>query len=189
MGRLLPRSLWDSRIPPAIPHHDERQSREYPHPSASARPSRLGDWPRSGADGGISTLSRCHAGPTPAKMRFSCDSPLEGDGFELSVPGRETVKPSWETGLLSRKRERICWGTEGSNPSPSSGESAANSLRSSTDFRKASRSPALAAISGTSRDQAGEIIGAVGISGDISENDETCAVYGIECAGLTADTG
>ena len=22
-------------------------------------------------------LSRCHAGPTPAKMRFSCDSPLE----------------------------------------------------------------------------------------------------------------
>ena len=35
----------------------------------------------------------------------------------------ETVRPSWETGLLSRKRERICWGTEGSNPSPSSGES------------------------------------------------------------------
>ena len=48
----------------------------------------------------------------------------EGDGFELSVPGRETVKPSWETGLLSRKRERICWGTEGSNPSSSSSESA-----------------------------------------------------------------
>jgi uncharacterized protein GlcG (DUF336 family) len=47
----------------------------------------------------------------------------------------------------------------------------------------------LAAISGASRDQAGEIIGAVGISGDISENDETCAVYGIECAGLVADTG
>ena len=39
------------------------------------------------------------------------------------------------------------------------------------------------------RDEPGEIIGAVGISGDISENDETCAVYGIECAGLTADTG
>ena len=39
------------------------------------------------------------------------------------------------------------------------------------------------------RDQAGEIIGAVGISGDISENDETRAVYGIECAGLVADTG
>jgi hypothetical protein len=38
---------------------------------------------------------------------FARDSPLEGDGFELSVPGRETLKPSWETGLLS-KRERIC---------------------------------------------------------------------------------
>ena len=39
------------------------------------------------------------------------------------------------------------------------------------------------------RDQAGEIIGAVGISGDTSDNDETCAVYGIEYAGLVADTG
>src|SRR5437773_4225239 len=34
------------------------------------------------------------------------------------------------------------------------------------------------------RDQTGDIIGAVGISGDISENDEICAVYGIACAGL-----
>src|SRR6266446_9572945 len=107
MGSLLPRSLWDSRNPPAIPHHDERQSREYPHPSASARPPRLGDWPRSGADGGISMLSRCHAGPTPAKMRFSCDSPLEGDGFEPSVPpcerdglsGRNAKEPDDKEGL------------------------------------------------------------------------------------------
>ena len=44
---------------------------------------------------------------------FAQDSSLEGDGFELSVPGRETVKPSWETGLLSRKRERI-WCSEAS---------------------------------------------------------------------------
>ena len=29
-------------------------------------------------------------------MRFASDSLLEGDGFEISVPGRETVKPSWE---------------------------------------------------------------------------------------------
>ena len=28
--------------------------------------------------------------------RFVHDSPLEGDGFELLVPGRETVKPSWD---------------------------------------------------------------------------------------------
>src|SRR6202030_507279 len=50
---------------------------------------------------------------------------VEGGGFDLSIPGRETVKPSWEADLLS-KRERICRGTEGSNPSPSSGESDAN---------------------------------------------------------------
>ena len=35
----------------------------------------------------------------------------------------------------------------------------------------------------------GALLGAVGISGDTSENDETCAVYGIGCAGLVADTG
>ena len=39
------------------------------------------------------------------------------------------------------------------------------------------------------RNQAGDILGAVGISGDTSENDEICAVYGIGCAGLVADTG
>src|SRR5271170_3676728 len=39
------------------------------------------------------------------------------------------------------------------------------------------------------RDQAGDILGAVGISGDVSENDETCAVHGIGCAGLVPDTG
>ena len=39
------------------------------------------------------------------------------------------------------------------------------------------------------RDAAGAIIGAVGISGDSSDNDELCAVAGIEKAGLAADTG
>ena len=39
------------------------------------------------------------------------------------------------------------------------------------------------------RDRAGDILGAVGISDDISENDETCAVYGVNCAGLVPDTG
>ncbi|HJS31528.1 MAG TPA: heme-binding protein [Alphaproteobacteria bacterium] len=33
------------------------------------------------------------------------------------------------------------------------------------------------------------IVGAVGISGDTSDNDETCAVAAITAAGLTADTG
>jgi uncharacterized protein GlcG (DUF336 family) len=39
------------------------------------------------------------------------------------------------------------------------------------------------------RDVAGDIIGAVGISGDTSDKDEMCAVAGIEAAGLKPDTG
>ena len=39
------------------------------------------------------------------------------------------------------------------------------------------------------RDAAGDIIGAVGISGDTSDKDEICAVQGIQNAGLVADTG
>ena len=32
----------------------------------------------------------------------------------------------------------------------------------------------------------GELVGAVGVSGDTSDKDEVCAVAGIEAAGLTA---
>ncbi len=39
------------------------------------------------------------------------------------------------------------------------------------------------------RDAAGDIIGAVGISGDVSDKDEICAVAGIEAAGLKAEPG
>jgi uncharacterized protein GlcG (DUF336 family) len=39
------------------------------------------------------------------------------------------------------------------------------------------------------RDSDGEIVGAVGITGDTSDNDEACAVAGIEAAGFTADPG
>lgn len=35
----------------------------------------------------------------------------------------------------------------------------------------------------------GELLGAVGITGDTSDNDEICAVAGIEAVGLKADTG
>ena len=35
----------------------------------------------------------------------------------------------------------------------------------------------------------GEVMGAVGISGDNADNDEICAVHGIESANLSADTG
>lgn len=37
--------------------------------------------------------------------------------------------------------------------------------------------------------QYGEVVGAVGVSGDLSDNDEICAVAGIEAAGLKADPG
>ncbi len=39
------------------------------------------------------------------------------------------------------------------------------------------------------RDQAGALLGAVGVSGDTSDNDELVAVAGIEAAGLKAETG
>ncbi len=39
------------------------------------------------------------------------------------------------------------------------------------------------------RDKNGDIAGAVGVTGDTSDNDEICAVEGIEAAGFVADTG
>lgn len=39
------------------------------------------------------------------------------------------------------------------------------------------------------RDAVGALLGAVGVSGDTSDNDEICAVAGIAAAGLIADTG
>ena len=74
---------------------------------------------------------------------------------------------------------------------------------SRTIFERAANTPtfylALAAASGGRivpnpagvliRDASGEIIGAVGISGDTSDKDEVCAVAGIEAANLKADPG
>lgn len=39
------------------------------------------------------------------------------------------------------------------------------------------------------RGSSGDVIGAVGISGDMPDKDEACAVAGIELAGLSADVG
>ncbi|MCW2870164.1 heme-binding protein, partial [Actinacidiphila oryziradicis] len=39
------------------------------------------------------------------------------------------------------------------------------------------------------RDQDGELLGSVGVSGERPENDETVAVFGVEKAGLVADVG
>ncbi|ACB95716.1 GlcG/HbpS family heme-binding protein [Beijerinckia indica] len=39
------------------------------------------------------------------------------------------------------------------------------------------------------RDESGVLLGAIGISGDTSDNDELCAVAGIEAVGLRPDIG
>ena len=39
------------------------------------------------------------------------------------------------------------------------------------------------------RDASGTLLGAVGISGDTSDNDEAAALGGVEAAGLAAETG
>ena len=39
------------------------------------------------------------------------------------------------------------------------------------------------------RDSSGAVIGAVGVSGDVSDNDEAAAIAGITAAGLQADPG
>src|SRR3546814_323701 len=39
------------------------------------------------------------------------------------------------------------------------------------------------------RDAEGTIVGAVGVTGDTSDNDEACAIAGIEAAGYSADPG
>jgi uncharacterized protein GlcG (DUF336 family) len=39
------------------------------------------------------------------------------------------------------------------------------------------------------RDTAGMLLGAVGVSGDTSDNDEACVLAGIAAAGLAAETG
>ena len=39
------------------------------------------------------------------------------------------------------------------------------------------------------RDAGGAVVGAVGVSGDLSDKDEACALAGLEAAGLAGDTG
>jgi uncharacterized protein GlcG (DUF336 family) len=39
------------------------------------------------------------------------------------------------------------------------------------------------------RDTAGDVVGAVGVSGDIPDHDEDCAIQGIRVCGLQADPG
>jgi uncharacterized protein GlcG (DUF336 family) len=49
----------------------------------------------------------------------------------------------------------------------------------------------MAAVAGSAllRDADGAVIGAIGVSGDTSDNDEIALLPGVQAAGLTADTG
>ena len=59
-----------------------------------------------------------------------------------------------------------------------------------TTLTAASQGRVMAAPGGVLiQDHDGDTIGAVGISGDTSDNDEACAVAGILAAGLKAETG
>src|SRR6478736_2987489 len=70
---------------------------------------------------------------TVDEVRFAVDWPLEGDGFEPSVPGTKEPVFVAEGELRDRtgaaKKGCFLCGTDGSNPSPSSGESAAKPVR------------------------------------------------------------
>ena len=65
-------------------------------------------------------------------VRFAMDSPLEGNGFELSVPRRESNESHSGTGTVTEatkvRLEAVAYlpGTDSSNPFPSSGESCTN---------------------------------------------------------------
>ncbi len=85
------------------------------------------------------------------RTEFAADSPLEGDGFEPSVPHKK--QPFLAAPVRSRnspsatKTGSFVPGTDGSNPSPSSGESGANLVfgGNSIDDRRGSPTPGPAA--------------------------------------------
>jgi hypothetical protein len=80
----------------------------------------------AGDDDDAATWRRIMAAVT----QFAADSPLEGTGFEPSVPGTKEPVFVAEGELRNRtgaaKKGCFLCGTDGSNPSPSSGESQEN---------------------------------------------------------------
>ena len=83
-----------------------------------------------------------------SQAQVPADSPLEGDGFEPSVPHKKTTLfgcPRSVPQFAFRKKNRLFRsGTDGSNPSPSCGESPAN-----LSFRRIE-------VQGRSREAAGD---------------------------------
>src|SRR5580700_9834027 len=73
----------------------------------------------------------------PQDRRSARDSPLEGDGFEPSVPHKETTIVGHPRSIprnspSAKETGSFAPGTDGSNPPPSSGESCANLKTTST---------------------------------------------------------
>jgi uncharacterized protein GlcG (DUF336 family) len=63
-------------------------------------------------------------------------------------------------------------------------------LGSRAIFRRAEEQPYfVSAVNALIKDASGEILGAVGISGDTSDNDEACAAAGIKAASFEPDVG
>src|ERR1700748_830835 len=95
-------------------------------PICGSREGREGDCPSLSNSDFVTArnLKRC------VQVEFAADSPLEGDGFEPSVPGTKEPVFVAEGELRDRtgaaKKGCFLCGTDGSNPPPSSGESAAN---------------------------------------------------------------
>ena len=75
-------------------------------------------------------VSRAAKGEPVSVYLFATDSPLEGDGFEPSVPHKKQpflACPRSVPQFAFRNKNRLFRaGTDGSNPSPSSEESNAN---------------------------------------------------------------
>jgi hypothetical protein len=107
----------------------------------------------------------------PPKVRFARDSPLEGDGFEPSVPvAREPgyIAEGQLRGDRTGQPKKFLQGTDGSNPSPSSAESGANLTGSTTislvPGARASATPALRGCAGLAGDLVGRESQSVSIS-------------------------
>ena len=66
----------------------------------------------------------CRGGAKGEEVRFATDSPVEGAGFEPSVP--LAASEGEVERAQARKTLSLLRGTEGSNPAPASGESRAN---------------------------------------------------------------
>jgi len=91
---------------------------------------------RTAAGRGPERFPAGHRWDSSPKIRFAQDSPLEGDGFEPSVPYKKqpflAAPVRFRNSPSATKTGPFVPGTDGSNPSPSSAESANSSRQAIT---------------------------------------------------------